>query len=150
MKLHVGDKAPDFEAVDQSGEPRRLADYLDSWLLLYFYPKDNAPGCTRHACALRDHYDSIKHLVKVVGVSGDSAESHTRFIARHDLPFTLLSDPGRHITKRYGAAKLIPNQISYLIDPTGTVRGIFTRRRNQVADALGEAEQLMGTIFQAA
>lgn len=150
--LTVGDVAPDFQTTDQDGTTRTLQDYQDSWLLLYFYPHDNTPGCTKHACELRDHYDSLKHLVQVVGVSDGKAASHADFIARNRLPFSLLSDPGHRITKAYRANRLVPKRVSYLIDPQGIIRGIFTKQRatQHVAEARQEAEQLVGTIFNAA
>jgi peroxiredoxin Q/BCP len=96
--------APDFTLQDESGKAHSLADYKGKWLVLYFYPKDDTPGCTTEACSLRDAATDISELdAEVVGVSADDAKSHGKFIAKHHLNFTLLSDPDKKVIEAYGA-----------------------------------------------
>jgi thioredoxin-dependent peroxiredoxin len=122
----AGDKAPLVEGKDQSGKPWKLSDLLGKKIvLLYFYPKDNTPGCTKEACGLRDRMDELKKdNVEVVGVSLDSAESHQKFIADHNLNFTLLADTDEKITDAFGAKmKLLKmsRRVSFLIGLDGTI-----------------------------
>ena len=101
--LKIGDKAPVFEAPDQNGETRRLSDYAGKKLILYFYPKDNTPGCTAEACSLRDGRAVLQERgFEVVGVSPDTVQSHQRFIEKKELNFTLLSDPEHRVAEAYG------------------------------------------------
>lgn len=102
--LSRGDRAPDFTLPDQDGQPVTLGALLESGpLVLYFYPADFTPGCTREACAIRDMHDEIAAAgMRVVGVSPQDADSHARFRARHDLPFTLLADPDKTVIKAWG------------------------------------------------
>lgn len=93
--LEAGTKAPDFTLPDKNGELINLSDYLGKKIVLYFYPKDNTPGCTRQACAFAQNYDAFKsNNIVVIGISKDSVASHLKFAQKHDLPFILLSDPG--------------------------------------------------------
>ncbi len=102
-KLKPGDMAPDFEALTDSGEKVRLSDFRGKRVVLYFYPKDNTPGCTTQACSFRDHYPEITEKNAVVlGVSPDDVGSHQKFKSKYDLPFTLLVDPDHHIAELYG------------------------------------------------
>lgn len=102
--LTIGDPAPAIEAVDQEGKRITLEVYRGKKLVLYFYPKDNTPGCTAESCDLRDHYDQfIKEGFEVVGVSADSEKSHQNFIAKYQLPFRLISDTGKKVLEDYGA-----------------------------------------------
>jgi peroxiredoxin Q/BCP len=104
MPIAEGKKAPGFELADQSGKTVSLGDFSGKTVVLYFYPKDDTPGCTKEACGFRDHWSEIKKLGAVVlGVSADGGESHKKFIAKYKLPFTLLSDPGRKVMEKYGA-----------------------------------------------
>ncbi len=119
--LTVGTKAPDFSAPDQDGTVRKLGDYAGKWLLLYFYPKDDTPGCTAEACAFRDSLIGFEKAdAKVLGVSKDSVKSHVKFASKYRLPFPILSDEGKEIIKSYGADGLA-RRISYLIDPKGYI-----------------------------
>jgi peroxiredoxin Q/BCP len=103
MKLKAGDKAPDFRAKNQKGEEVKLADFAGKKVVLYFYPKDNTPGCTSEACNLRDNYQSLLAQGYVVlGVSPDSEKSHQKFIDKFELPFDLLADPEKEILNAYG------------------------------------------------
>ncbi len=100
----VGSKAPAFSLSDQGGRPVRLDDYAGSWVVLYFYPKDDTPGCTTEACEFTDGIGAFEKLdATVLGCSADSPESHRKFIAKHGLKLTLLSDPDRTVMKAYGA-----------------------------------------------
>ncbi len=103
-KLSIGDKAPDFTGIDQDGKIINLTDYKGKKVILYFYPKDNTPGCTDEACSLRDGYQELlKDGYDVIGVSADSVKSHKGFIGKHNLPFRLIADENREIIKAYGA-----------------------------------------------
>ncbi len=127
----AGAPAPDFALPDAQGQERRLADFRGEWLLLYFYPKDDTPGCTREACAFRDGYAELRARgVQVVGVSLDDAASHRAFAQKHRLPFPLLSDAGGAVAQRYGALwSLGPVRFakrhSFLIDPRGEVARLY-------------------------
>jgi peroxiredoxin Q/BCP len=102
--LKEGDKAPMFKGVDQNGEEINLDQYKGKKLVLYFYPKDNTPGCTSEACNLRDNYsDFLNKGMDIVGVSPDHEISHQKFIDKHDLPFRLISDPDKKILNQYNA-----------------------------------------------
>ena len=101
--LQTGMKAPDFTLTNQNGEAVRLSDYLGKKVVLYFYPKDNTPGCTRQACAFAASYEAFKaQNVAVIGVSKDSVASHVKFAQKFELPFTLLSDPSLEAIEPYG------------------------------------------------
>lgn len=102
--LKPGDKAPEFSGKDQNGTPISLSDFMGKKLILYFYPKDNTPGCTAEACSLRDGYEELTKLgFDVVGVSADSEKSHQGFIGKFNLPFRLIADTNHEIIKAYGA-----------------------------------------------
>jgi peroxiredoxin Q/BCP len=105
MAIQEGKLAPDFTLEDQNGKPVSLSDFAGKKnVLVYFYPRDDTPGCTKEACGFRDDLKAFEKLgVVVFGVSGDGAESHKKFIARYKLPFPLLSDPDRKVMKKYGA-----------------------------------------------
>jgi peroxiredoxin Q/BCP len=129
--LQPGVAAPDFDLPDARGEIRRLTDYRGSWLLLYFYPKDDTPGCTKEACAFRDGYTELRQRgVQVVGVSTDDSASHQQFATKHNLPFPLLSDVDGEIAGRYGALWSfgpirIAKRHSFLIDASGNINQIY-------------------------
>lgn len=102
-ELKVGDKAPELAGTDQNGNPVSLKDYTGKKLLLYFYPKDDTPGCTAEACDLRDHYGELKKAgYEILGVSVDDAKKHTRFIEKYNLPFSLLADIDKQTVENYG------------------------------------------------
>ena len=114
--------APDFHLPDQNGAIHSLSGYLGQWVLLYFYPKDDTPGCTKEACSFRDNLPNFEKIkVKVLGVSADSPESHSKFVNKYGLNFTLLADPNRAVIKSYEAGGLATKRISYLIDPKGMI-----------------------------
>ncbi len=103
-KLNVGDEAPSFEGKDQNGNTVSLDQFKGKKLVLYFYPKDNTPGCTAEACNIRDNYNEyLKKGYQVLGVSADTEKSHQNFVKKYDLPFPLLSDPDKEVIKAYGA-----------------------------------------------
>jgi thioredoxin-dependent peroxiredoxin len=103
MKLTVGDKAPDFESHNQAGEVVRLSDYGGRKIVLYFYPKDDTSGCTAQACNLRDNFADLQAAgYAVLGVSVDGEKSHQKFIAKYDLPFTLVADTDKSVVEAYG------------------------------------------------
>jgi len=102
--LKEGDKAPTFKGIDQNGENISLDDFKGKKVILYFYPKDNTPGCTNEACDLRDNYnDLLEKGLDVIGVSPDSEKSHQKFIEKYDLPFRLISDPNKEVLNLYNA-----------------------------------------------
>ncbi len=148
--IQAGDTAPDFTLPSQSGEPVRLGDRLGQRVVvLYFYPKDNTPGCTAEACAFRDSYEVFTEAgAEVIGISSDSAARHAAFAGQHQLPFTLLSDQGGKIRKLYGVPAvlgLLPGRVTYVIDRQGTVRHVFGSMTNigqHVSDALEIVRQL--------
>jgi peroxiredoxin Q/BCP len=140
----VGDRAPDFTLPRSDGTPFRLSDAVRKRVVvLYFYPKDETPGCTAEACAFRDQYDVFAAAgAEVVGVSGDSADSHRRFAEHHGLPFVLLTDADGAVRRNYGVGKalgLLDGRITYVIDTQGVVRHVFSSRLHptrHVAEAL--------------
>ncbi|MBP9815708.1 peroxiredoxin [Candidatus Woesebacteria bacterium] len=112
-------KAPNFELLDQDNVIHTLSDYAGSWLLVYFYPKDDTPGCTKEACAFRDMSSEFaKRGIKVVGISKDTVTSHRKFADKFELPFTLLSDPEKTTIQAYNAWG---ERKSFLIDPQGNI-----------------------------
>ena len=126
----VGSKAPDFSLRSQSEEMVGLKDFLGKRpVVLYFYPKDDTPGCTKEACAFRDEYEKFGRLdAEVIGVSSDSVESHRSFAEKHDLPFTLLSDEEGKVRRLYGVPNtfgVFPGRVTYIIDEEGVIRHMF-------------------------
>lgn len=130
-KVRVGDVAPDFTLPDQTGTAVRLKDLLGrKTVVLYFYPKDQTPGCTIEARAFRDSYEQFSaQSAQVVGVSADSVRSHRRFAERHGLQFLLLSDRDGAVRRLYGVEKtlgLVPGRVTYVIDRDGIVRHVYS------------------------
>ncbi len=131
-KIEVGDKAPDFELLSQDGKAVKLSDYAGKNVVLYFYPKDDTGFCKKQACAFRDSYDVFTDAgAEVLGVSGDSVESHKEFATKRKLPFTLLSDEKNKVAKSYGVKKMFGvimlGRVTFVIDKEGTVRYRFSK-----------------------
>jgi thioredoxin-dependent peroxiredoxin len=130
--LSVGEIAPDFSLPDQDNKIRTLSEFRGKYVVLYFYPKDNTPGCTKQACSLRDNYSEFeKQDIVVLGINYDSPESHKHFKNTNHLPFTLLSDSSKSIAKKYGAKNWwflpIPYRMTFIIDPHGNIRSILEK-----------------------
>jgi thioredoxin-dependent peroxiredoxin len=121
--LTLNTKAPEFTLLDQDGKPVSLSDYMGRMVLVYFYPKDDTPGCTKEACMITELYDEFEKAdIIVLGVSVDSPESHTIFRKKYNLPFTLLSDPKKEVIRAYGAlGGVLIRRISYLINKDGMI-----------------------------
>jgi peroxiredoxin Q/BCP len=146
--LKIGDKAPAFEAVDQDGNSLSLKDYRGKKLVLYFYPKDDTPGCTAEACNLRDNYALLKEKgYEILGVSADGERSHQKFIKKYVLPFPLIPDKEKKILKAYGAwgkKKLYGKEYegilrtTYVISEKGVIENVFSR-----VDTKNHTEQIL-------
>src|SRR3989344_3240945 len=129
MNLKISQKAPDFVLLDQNGKKHKLSDYRGKWVLVYFYPKDDTPGCIVEACMIRDNFPDFKKLeATVLGVSVDSVKSHKKFVEKHELPFILLADEEKKTVKKYGVwqkKKMMGREYygtirsSFLINPKG-------------------------------
>lgn len=152
IKLQPGDQAPDFTATDENGKTISLADFKGKKLILFFYPKDNTPGCTAEACNLRDNYQMLKEKgFELLGVSPDGAASHQKFKEKFNLPFPLLADTDKAVLKAYGAwgpksmyGKLFDgvNRSTFVIDENGRIAQVFTKVKTgdhtkQILEAMG-------------
>ena len=128
--LQVGDVAPDFALPSSTDETVKLSDLRGKWAVVYFYPADDTPGCTKEACSFRDSFEDFTDAgAVVVGISGDSIESHKAFAAKHKLPFTLLSDGDGATREAWGVGKslgMLPGRVTYVIDPNGVLRKRFS------------------------
>ncbi|WP_420149369.1 thioredoxin-dependent thiol peroxidase [Spirosoma sp.] len=148
MSLNVGDPAPDFTSTDQNGNQVKLSDYRGKKVVLYFYPKDDTPGCTAQACSLRDNYDKLLAAGYVVlGVSVDDEKSHQKFSKKFDLPFPLVADTSHQIVEAYDVWKeksmygrnfMGIVRTTFLIDENGTIAEIITK-----IDTQNHAEQIL-------
>lgn len=137
MALAIGDKAPNFKINDQDGNEVQLSDYFGKKIIFYFYPKDQTPGCTAQACNLRDHYQELSDAGYVVlGISSDSEKSHQKFIAKQNLPFTLLADPDKVVhelygtwveKKMYGRTYMGTARTTFVIDEEGVISDIIAK-----------------------
>jgi len=130
MALIIGDKIPSFTSIDSKGNSFDIKEYIGKPLVIYFYPKDDTPGCTIQACTFRDKYEDFKALgAEVIGISSDSLKSHQKFASRYKLPFILLSDFDKKIRIKFGVPNdflgLIPGRATYVIDKKGVVQLIF-------------------------
>ena len=154
--LQVGDRAPDFSLPSHEGTMFHLGEQRGKKVILYFYPKDNTPGCTREACSFQDHLAVVrKKNAVVVGVSTDSLRSHTSFAEKYGLSFPLLSDEKKEVVKRYGVWKKKSlygktyygiERTTFIIDENGTIANIFSKVKvdghlNEVLEALSKGEQ---------
>ncbi|MGM0365004.1 MAG: peroxiredoxin [Actinomycetota bacterium] len=119
-------KAPGFNLVDQDNNSHKLLDYKGKWVLIYFYPKDNSPGCTTEAKNFKDNINKFKAInTEVIGISPDSPESHKEFSDKYGIPITLLSDPKKEVIRKYHAKGLVTKRISYLINPEGIIKKAY-------------------------
>jgi thioredoxin-dependent peroxiredoxin len=151
--VEEGKPAPDFELTSDAGDTVRLADLRGKQVVLYFYPRDDTPGCTKQACAIRDAWDAFAETgAEVFGVSPDGEESHAKFKQKHGLPFTLLADPGHELTERYGfwvqktfAGKkyMGVERSTVVIGPDGLVEKVF--RRVKPADHAAQVLVALGS-----
>ncbi len=149
MTLKPGDKAPDFEIQDESGNIAKLSDYRGSKLVLFFYPRDNTPTCTKEACNLRDNYQSFKDLgYEILGISSDNSKSHQKFIAKHELPFSLLADTEKHLHQAYGTwveksmygrKYMGTARVTFVIDENGVIENIIDKVK-----ATEHSDQILG------
>jgi len=150
--LSPGTVAPEFVLVGDHGREVSLKELLETPLVLYFYPKDETPGCTAEACGFRDHYEEFLSCgATVVGISGDSPESHRRFKERFRLPFLLLSDPGGKVARKYDVPSflgLIPGRVTYIISTDGIIRYAFSsqfRPKAHIQKALTTLRSLLSS-----
>jgi peroxiredoxin Q/BCP len=131
VKVKVGDNAPDFEGPTTEGKTLGLKDFLGKKnVVLYFYPKDDTPGCTKEACSFRDNLQPIRSLgAEILGVSVDSVESHKKFSTKFSLPFPLISDKEKRIAKAYGVLRVTgtTNRVTFIIDKNGKITKIFPK-----------------------
>nr|AIA14195.1 AhpC/TSA family [uncultured bacterium] len=133
--LAKGDMAPDFTLNDQDGKPVSLRDFQGKKnVVVYFYPKDDTPGCTKESCAFRDQFTAFTDIgAEVIGISSDSEASHRAFRQKHRLPFNLLSDKGAEVRKAFGVPPtfgLLPGRVTYVIDKQGTIAHAFNSQIN--------------------
>ncbi len=150
MTLSIGDRAPDFTLPGSGGKPVRLSELTASKaVVVFFYPKDDTPGCTVEACGFRDRYDAFASAgAEVVGISSDTLASHDRFAGKHKLPMTLLSDVDGKVRKLFGVKStlgLMPGRATFVIDRKGVVQHVFVsqlRAGKHVEEALAVIERL--------
>lgn len=152
--LEVGKSAPDFTLPDQDGVPHALADYRGQWVLIYFYPKDDTPGCTVEACELRDEFPKFEKLkAKIFGVSADTVQSHKKFVEKYRLPFTLLADPEKKMLESYGVwgmKKFMGREYlgivrsSFLVNPEGKIAKIYPK-----VNPLTHADEVLADLEKA-
>ena len=155
MTLVPGDKAPDFSIPDANGNNVSLGDLKGQRIVLFFYPRDNTPGCTKEACAFRDVYGDLQaQNVAVFGVSTDSAKSHTKFATKHNLPFPLLVDEGGEVGTKYGCYGLKKmygkeymgiTRSSFIIGPDGTLEKVYRKVKPEphVAEVVADIKELV-------
>ena len=153
MNVKPGQKAPDFQLSNQDGNIVQLSDFQGQWLLIYFYPKDDTPGCTKEACSMRDHRSVFKkNKINVLGISVDSEQSHLKFRAKYDLNFDLLADTKKEVVKKYGVwgkKKFMGKEYdgtrrqSALIDPQGKIAQIYEKVKPDL-----HAEEVLNDVKQ--
>lgn len=149
--LEVGDTAPSFEGLNQNNEKISSDDYVGSKWVIYFYPKDNTPGCTAQACSLRDGYDALRnHGIKVLGVSADGVKSHDKFASKFDLPFALLADEDKEVINKFGVwgpKKFMGREyegihrVSFVIDEKGVITHVIPKPKTK-----DHANEILGLL----
>jgi peroxiredoxin Q/BCP len=117
--------SPAWSAIDQNEKTISSADYKGKWLLLYFYPENDTPGCTLEACGFRDQFDVLSKRISILGVSADNPESHIKFIQKYSLPFPLLADTDKKLIATFGVGTDFPKRVSFLINPDGVIIKIY-------------------------
>ncbi len=151
MKLKVGDNVPEFSLKDQDNNTINIADLIGkNAMVIYFYPKDDTPGCTAEACKFRDEFEVFTDLnVKVIGISADDVESHKNFAEKYNLPFTLLADTDNEVRKLFGVPNsmlgLLPGRVTYVVDNNGKIIHIFKSQfgaENHITEALSKIKDL--------
>jgi peroxiredoxin Q/BCP len=146
--ISVGDRCPTFSLLDQHSETINSSDLIGKQILvIYFYPKDDTPACTKEACSFRDSHADFADLgCKVIGISSDSAATHLKFAEKYRLNFTLLADEKGAVRKSFGVPRalfgILPGRVTYIIDKKGAVRGVF----NSMTDPLGHIEHALETV----
>jgi peroxiredoxin Q/BCP len=151
MALQVGDKIPNFSAKDNNGNDFNSDSIIGNKpVVLYFYPKDNTPGCTAQACSFRDQYEDFKDLgAEVIGISSDSIASHEKFIQKYKLPFILLSDSDKKIRNLFGVKPdlfgLLPGRVTYVADKNGIIQLVFDSlaATNHIPKALNSIKKMV-------
>ncbi len=149
--LEVGETAPSFEGVNQNNEKISSDDYVGAKWVIYFYPKDNTPGCTAQACSLRDGYDALRnHGIKVLGVSADGVKSHDKFASKFDLPFALLADEDKEVINKFGVwgpKKFMGREyegihrVSFVIDEKGVITHVIQKPKTK-----DHANEILGLL----
>ena len=152
--MQINDKAPDFDSVDQNGEKIALKDYKGNWVVLYFYPRADTPGCTIEACSFRDSFQRVEKIGAVVlGVSPDTAIDQKKFVDKFDLPFTLVADADKKICNAYGVMQeknmygkkvMGVARTTFIIGPDGKIKHIFEKVKPE-----GHAEQVLDWLKEA-
>lgn len=148
MSIQIGDKCPSFKLLNQYNEEVNIDEYVGKKnLVIYFYPKDDTPGCTKEACSFRDQFEVFQSLdAEVIGISSDSPKKHMEFAERHRLNFILLSDQHKEVRKAFGVPNnlfgLLPGRVTYIIDREGTIRGMY----NSQTDPLGHISKALETL----
>ncbi|HEY9828167.1 MAG TPA: thioredoxin-dependent thiol peroxidase [Stenomitos sp.] len=155
MSIQIGSPAPEFSLSNAQGEYIHLSQFRGQWVIVYFYPKDNTPGCTKEACGFRDHFESFQSQnIQILGISPDGATAHQKFIAKHNLPFTLLCDPDASVAKAYesyGPKQFMGKQYegvyrqTFVIDPTGVIVKIYrkVKAESHAGELLDNMRQIM-------
>ena len=149
--LKAGDKAPAFTAQDQQGNTVKLSNYKGKKVVLYFYPKDDTPGCTKEACNFRDNYSLLKKKgIEVIGISTDSVKSHGKFVEKYELPFNLVADEEKQIVEAYGVwgekkfmgkTYMGTNRVTFIINENGIIEHIITK-----VDTTNSTEQILDLL----
>ncbi len=147
MALQIGDRIPDFTLPSATGENVSISDFIGKKpLVIYFYPKDDTPGCTAESCAFRDSYQVFQDMgAEVIGISSDSVESHQKFAQKYNLPFILLSDTKNSVRKQFDVPAtlfILPGRVTYITDKEGIIRHIF----NSMMDFKAHVEEALKTL----
>lgn len=154
MLLKIGNTAPELALPDQDGVVHDVKDYRGQWLLIYFYPKDDTPGCTVEACALRDNFPAFKNLgITVLGISADTTKKHASFAKKYELPFTLLADEDKRVVETYGVwgkKKFMGREYmgisrtSFLVGPDGLIKKIYenVKPKDHAGEVLADVSRM--------